>query len=346
MIRVMLRFLGCAVATSLALVAVVLGYLYLRHADAARPPSGKVDMSPASIARGRYIYELADCDGCHSERDFSRFSGPVVPSGRGKGVMFPPEFGLPGAIVARNITSDRETGIGAWSDGEKIRAIRDGIGRDGAPLFPLMPYQSFRHMSDRDVCSLVAYLNTLPPVRNPLPRSKVRFPESLLIKSVPHPAGTVSAPDTADRVGYGRYLATIAGCECCHTPSKNRRPVAGMAFAGGEQFRFGFATVVSPNITPDKKTGIGTWSEGDFLNRFHRYREYAEQGPPRVGPEDFTLMPWLQLAKLPAGDLRAIYAYLRTVPAVSHHVESHPDAAPNRLGDNRGAADLRTKRGR
>ena len=77
----------------------------------------------------------------------------------------PPEAGLPGRVAARNITPDKETGIGNWTDGEKIRAIREGIGRDGHALFPMMPYESFRHMSDEDVYSLVAYLNSLPPVK-------------------------------------------------------------------------------------------------------------------------------------------------------------------------------------
>jgi len=95
-------------------------------------------------------------------------------------------------IVAANITPDRETGIGAWSDGEKIRAIREGIDRDGRVLFPMMPYVNYRRMSDEDVYAIVAYMNSLPAVRNSLPATSIKFPVSLLIKSVPQPAGQVA----------------------------------------------------------------------------------------------------------------------------------------------------------
>ncbi len=317
--------LGISMVAAITLCATGVGYLYLRKPAMAPPSKARVPMTAERIARGKYIFQLADCDGCHSERDYSRFSGPVVESGRGKGFVFPKELGLPGTIVARNITSDPETGLGAWTDGEKIRAIREGISRDGTVLFPLMPYESFRKMSDEDAESLVAYLNTLPPIRHRLPRSEVAFPVSLMIKRAPKPAGTVAPPDRGDRLKYGQYLVTVAGCIGCHTPSEKGHPKPGMEGAGGERFQIGSATVVSANITPDTKTGIGTWSEEYFLNRFYQYRDYAEQGPPRVGLESFTLMPWLSLAKLPPDDVKAIYAYLRTLRPVYQYVETHPE---------------------
>jgi Cytochrome c len=137
-------------------------------------------MSEGRIARGKFLFTVvANCDGCHSQLDTSRFGDVVVPGGRGKGGLFPEE-GLPGTVYAPNITPDRETGLGRWTDGEKIRAIRDGVSRDGRALFPLMPYQSFRHMGDDDVESLVAYMNTLAPIHNRVPtqepRTANRFP--------------------------------------------------------------------------------------------------------------------------------------------------------------------------
>jgi hypothetical protein len=146
----------------------------------------------------------------------------------------------------------------------------------------------------------------------------------LIARSAPHPVRSVPSPRRADRLGYGKYLVTIGLCGSCHTPSENGRPAPGMALAGGAQFRFGFASVSSSNITPCPKTGIGAWSEQEFVNRFHRYENSVNQGPPLVGPKNFTLMPWLQLATLPGEDLRAMYAYLRTVPAVYHKVKTHP----------------------
>jgi mono/diheme cytochrome c family protein len=302
------------------------GYMVARKPAIAPPSTVKVAMTPERIARGRYIFELADCDGCHSGRDFTRFGGPVVPSQRGQGVEFPKELGLPGKIASRNITMDRETGIGDWTDGEKIRAIREGISRDGTQLFPMMPYKSFREMSDEDVYSLVAYLNTLPPVKHRVERSQVDFPVSVLMKSAPQPAGRVPEPDHADRLAHGKYLVKLAGCAGCHTQSEKGAPKPGMTFAGGERFLFPGAVVVSANITPDLQSGIGRWSEKDFLDRFQQYREYAENGSPLSGPENFTVMPWLEFCKLPADDLGAIYAFLRTQKAVYHPVDSHPDS--------------------
>jgi hypothetical protein len=97
-----------------------------------------------------------------------------------------------------------------------------------------------------------------------------------------------------------------------------------MAFAGGEPFHLPGMLVVSANITPDLQTGIGGWTEQDFVDKFVQYREYADKGSPAAGPENFTLMPWLNLCQLEADDLRAIYAFLRTQRPVYHIVDSHP----------------------
>jgi mono/diheme cytochrome c family protein len=304
-------------------------YLYWRKPVTAPPADVKVEITPARLARGKYLFTLADCDGCHSLRDFSRYGGPVMESGRGRGSVLPPDMGLPGVIAPGNITSDKETGIGSWTDGEKIRAIREGISRDGTALFPMMGYERFRHMSDEDVSSLVAYLNTLAPVGNPVPRSKIAFPVSMLIKGAPQPAGHVPEPDRSNKVKYGEYLVTMAGCMDCHTPARQGKPLPGMTLAGGQEFRFPGAVVVSANITPDQETGIGRWSEQNFLERFYQYKEYVKEGSPQVGPESFTLMPWLTFAQLDPEDLKAIYAFLRTQQPVYHVVDSHPDGQAN-----------------
>jgi hypothetical protein len=290
----------------------------------AKPSAVNVEATPERIARGQYLYTLADCDGCHSPRDFSRFAGPVVEGRRGHGFVFPPESGLPGQVVAPNITPDPETGLGRWTDGEKIRAIRDGIGRDGRALFPMMPYPFYRHMSDEDVASLVAYLNTLEPARTDLPRTNLDFPVSVLIRTEPRPVANVPAPNRSDPVDYGRYLAAVGGCADCHTMMNKGRPRQDMLYAGGHEFRMDGAVVVSSNITPDPETGIGKWSEQDFVARFYAYRGYLKKGPPSVGPEGFTLMPWLSLSQLPPEDLKAMYAYLRTQRPIHHRVEVRP----------------------
>jgi mono/diheme cytochrome c family protein len=316
----------------LLLIVMILGggfaYLYLRKPAQAAPSSVKVSMAPERIARGKYLFEiLADCDGCHSERDFTRVAGPVIPSGRGKGVVFS-DFakGMPGLVIAPNITPDPETGIGSWSDGEKIRAIREGVSKDGRALFPMMPYASFRNMSDEDVESLVAYLNSLPPVKNPLPKTKLNFPVNLMIKGAPQPVdGPVPPPDRSDKLKHGEYLVNVSGCAGCHTPMEKGAALPGKEFAGGEPFDTAAGLVVSANITPDLETGIGKWSEEFFLKKFYDYKEYAALGPPKAaGPEALTIMPWLAFSQLPPEDLRAIYTYLRTLRPVNNPVETHP----------------------
>jgi uncharacterized protein (TIGR02246 family) len=330
MLRRIVKIVGTVALLLVAVAGAGVGYLYLRKPAQAQPSAIRVRRTPERIARGRFIFEvLADCDGCHSQRDFTRVGGPVVPSGRGRGnVLSALVKGLPGTVVAPNITPDPETGIGAWTDGEKIRAIREGVDRNGRALFPMMPYAGFRNMSDDDVESLVAYLDTLPSICYPLPATTLDFPVGLMIKSEPRPASGVAQPNHADRVQYGEYLVTVAGCGHCHTPTDRGQPVPGKLFAGGQVFATAMGTVVSANLTPDNETGIGRWSARYFLQKFEDYRDYATAGPPKLaGPDAFTLMPWLSLSRLPAEDLDAIYAYLRTVKPVSNAVDTHPEAA-------------------
>ena len=304
-------------------------FLSLRPPSQAPASTIKVAMTPEHIARGKFIFEnLSDCDGCHSQRDFSRVGAPVVPSGRGQGNDLSALFkGLPGTVVASNLTLDPETGLGKWTDGEKIRAIREGVDNTGRALFPMMPYPSYRNMSDEDVQSVVAYMNSLPPVRNPLPVTKLDFPVGLFIKFVPAPVASVPPPDRADATKYGQYLAELGGCGDCHTPIERGQPVAAKTLAGGRVFETRYGTVVSANITPDLETGIGKWSEAYFQKKFYDYREYAASGPPPLpGPQAFTLMPWLGLSQLPPEDLSAMYTWLRTVKPVHNYVEMHPGA--------------------
>ena len=317
---------------SLLLAVVVLGgagiaWLFLRKPAMAPASSIKVSTAPERIARGKYVFaSVADCGGCHSQRDFSRVGGPEVESGRGRGnVMSDWLKGLPAQVVAPNITPEPETGIGTWTDGEKIRAIREGVDKDGRALFPMMPYQSYRRLSDEDVQALVAFLDSLPPVHNPLPGTRLIFPVSVLIKSAPQPAGSVAPVDHTDPKKFGEYLVAVGGCSDCHTPVDDKNnPLPGKLLAGGMVFETPFGKVVSANITTDTDTGIGKWNEQFFQKKFYEYKEYATSSPPLAGPQSFTLMPWLNFAKREPEELSAIYAYLRTLPAVHNPVDTHP----------------------
>lgn len=299
-------------------------YLYFRKPDS-RPPSDiKVRMDADRIARGKYIYTLADCDGCHSPHDESKLYFPIIEARRGAGQeMHEPD--APGRLIPSNITPDRETGIGDWTDGEKIRAIREGIGRDGRALFPMMPYQLYRYMSDEDVESLVAYINTLPPIRNPLPKTQINFPVSMLIKGSPAPVlKPVATPARTNPVVYGEYLVTVGVCEGCHTPFEKGSFDASKRLAGGRRFSMPGFTVVSANITPDADTGIGNWTLDYFLERFRRHRNVPATMLPAVNKEQWTIMPWRNLAEMTDEDLTAMYAYLKSRPPISHKVNVHP----------------------
>lgn len=300
-------------------------YLLLRRPSSAPPSKITVAMTPNRIERGQYLFTtLLDCDGCHSERDFTRLGGPVVAGARGKGNVLQLE-GLPGQVNAPNITPDKETGIGAWTDGEKIRAIREGISKDGHMLFPLMPYSGYRFLSEEDVQSLVAYMNTLPAIRNYIPRSSITFFVSMMVKGVPAPVTRPIPPVDPDGGEiYGEYLASIAGCEDCHTSRSMGQADASKRYAGGREFAMPAGKVFSANITPDKDTGIGKWDFIRFRDRMHGYRQYKDTEYPKVGPERFTLMPWIAYSNLTDHDLEAIFLYIKSRRPIANFVTPHP----------------------
>jgi mono/diheme cytochrome c family protein len=304
-------------------------YLTLRKPAMAEPSTIRVERTADRVARGKYLFDHVNgCADCHSVVDQSRFGFPVASGGYAKGKAFPEAMGLPGTIVAPNLTSDQESGLGNWTDGEILRAVREGIGKDGRALFPFMPYPEYAHLSDEDAHSLVAYMRTIPPIRNPVPRTEVAFPVNLFIKGVPKPVASVPAVNASDKVAYGRYLAKVAGCEFCHTPVKNNAPVAGMEFAGGHELALSKDVVVrSFNLTPHNETGIGRWTEDQFLEKFSQYKEYAEKGSPQIDLRDNTIMPWLNYSGMTRDDLAAIFAYLKTLPAISNAVETKPSAS-------------------
>ena len=146
-----------------------------------------------------------------------------------------PYTDLPGTIVASNLTPDRETGAGNWTDDMFARAIREGIGHDGLALFPIMLYVNFREFSDEDVASIAVYLRSVPPVRSELPKTEIIFPVKYLIRNVPEPvrAPVSDISPTAAPQRYAVRIATLAGCADCHTPAVQGKAVRGMTLAGG-----------------------------------------------------------------------------------------------------------------
>ena len=303
--------------TALAVVVlaglVYLGVAYPRSED---PPDITIRATPELLVRGAYLFHnVAGCAVCHSPHEPGAFGARVDPARIGEGgEPFP--LGSAGTLYAKNITP---TALGKWTDGEVVRALRDGVSRDGSPLFPLMPYFNYRTLSERDLQAIVAYVRTLSPRPDDVPERELNFPMNLIIRMMPGPAGPYPPEPGGAPVERGRYLVTAASCGDCHSPMDDRgTPLPGRELSGGNEFPTGDGWVArTANITPDSATGIGTWTRERFVGAF-KARQSGGAGPApgaRLSP-----MPWLSYAGMTEEDLGAIYDYLRTVPPVRNEV--------------------------
>jgi mono/diheme cytochrome c family protein len=274
----------------------------------------KIDSTPARLARGKYLVDaVAGCYGCHTDADWSKRGAPAIAGREGSGHVWTIE-GLPW-LVSPNITPDKETGIGNWSDDALARAIREGIGHDGRALFPMMPYQDYRQMSDEDVASIIVYLRSRPAIRNQLPMTKMPFPLNFLMQNMPQPlTAPVAPPDQATPVARGAYLVRLGACTDCHTPQEDWQPIAGLEFAGGfVQTGANGEQIASANITP-APSGISYYNESIFL-------QAMREG--RVGARELhSEMPWIFYGKMTDDDLKSVYAYLKTLKPVKHQVDN------------------------
>jgi hypothetical protein len=299
-----------------------------------RPPSDiRVEVTPELLERGTYLVEqVLLCNDCHTERDWDYYGGPPKPPfGAGRecmtrqtetiGVRVSEGQGnFPGVLCIRNITPDPESGIGEWTDGELIRAIREGVDHQGNGLFPIMPYFIYRNLSDQDAEAVVAYMRNLPPVRAERPERTIDFPMSTMIQLFPEPLdGPVPHPDETDRLAYGEYLATVARCEFCHTPrqARGKEGIPGKRFAGGVPFVLGKKETPSRNLTPHV-TGIGAWTRDAFIARFKQFSDRM----PVATVEDNTLMNWPAYSGMTTEDLGAIYDFLRTLDPVALELQN------------------------
>ena len=275
----------------------------------------KFESTPQRLERGKYIATaLSGCIYCHSPHDWKAPGTPIVAGMEGAGAI-QPYADLPGKIVASNLTPDKETGAGSWTDDMFARAIREGIGHDGRALFPVMPYPNLREMSDDDLASVVVFLRSLPPVRNELPKTEIIFPVKYLIRSVPQPL-TAPVSGVSAEAGpqqYGAYLVRMAGCGDCHTSQIQGQNVAGMEFAGGQPFPGPWPMVASANITPDT-TGISGYT-GDSFVQVIRTGAVNGQALSDVMPTKFY-------KNLSDSDLKAMFAYLRTLKPIQHRVDN------------------------
>lgn len=310
-----LRWVGVGVGSLASVATLGLGYLLLAYPVMPTPEAGEVAVDAAKLARGAYLAEhVAVCVDCHSQRDFSLFSAPVVDGTIGQGGQhFGHELGFPGELIAPNITPHA---LSSWSDGELMRAITAGVTPDGRALFPLMNYPAYSKLCRADLEALVTYVRSLEPVANTPPRSKLDFPVNLIVRTLPKPVQLDSAcPDVQDTVAHGKYLVNTAGCIDCHTQREGPDLKLALSFAGGVTMKLpNGGSVVSKNLTPDA-SGIGGWSREQFVRRFAMYRERANLYQVSAGDAQ-TIMPWNMYAGMSDQDLGAIYDFLRTVKPI------------------------------
>ncbi|MGA7616723.1 MAG: c-type cytochrome [Thermoanaerobaculia bacterium] len=328
--RTVLRGLAWILVILVVIAGAGFAWLALRSPEMRPAPSIALHATPEQLARGAYLFNhVSDCVGCHSDHLSDRWAFPPRPGTEGSGgFAFDKGMGVPGVVVAANITPDRETGVGSWSDGEIIRAIREGVTRTGDALFPIMPYEGYRHMSDDDVEAVVAYLRTLAPRRNRIAPRQLDFPVKYMIKFAPKPVtAKVDAPDPNDSVAYGRYLVSIAGCGDCHTPrDEHGKPLPGREFTGGNTMIGPWGRVVTANITPDPSTFVGSATKPQFIARFKAYAHDDPSSIPQVPKGLNTVMPWNAFSGMTEHDLGAIYDYLHTLPPNPTRVVTFPDA--------------------
>lgn len=259
----------------------------------------------ASVANGKYLFEVGDCMGCHAANG----NGPTPSGGLGLDTPF-------GTFRAPNITPDKRFGIGSWSVADFKRALRQGIGKNGEYLYPVFPYPSFSGMTDSDAEDLYAYLMTIPPaaVANRPHEIRAAFAwrpllfvwRTLFFREGPHQPHA----DQTDIWNRGNYLVhAVAHCEECHTPRNLLGALQkAQAFAGNVGGPDGQN---APNITSDPQTGIGGWTATD-IQRLLRTGMTPDSDMIGSGMKAVVR----GTSRLSDADLQAVATYLKTVPPI------------------------------
>jgi mono/diheme cytochrome c family protein len=271
----------------------------------ANPTGVPAKLAQASLVeRGAYLARAADCMVCHTTQGGKEYAGGLG-------------FKLPfGTLYSTNITPDKETGIGNYSDQDFLNALHRGTRRDGARLYPAMPYTSYTYITDADVLAIKAYLFSLAPVRAAPPANTLTFPFNqrwaMAFWSELFNPDTRFEPDTSKSPEWNRgaYLAeALAHCGECHTPRNfafaldNRKKFGGALTAGWRAF----------NISSDKATGLGAWSDDDifsYLSTGHAAGHGTASGPMGEAVDH-------SFSQLAPEDIRAMVVYLRSVPAIA-----------------------------
>jgi mono/diheme cytochrome c family protein len=291
--RKLLLFLGGLVA----ILALALGGLYVASTRKLNRTIGVEDTTPtiptdsASIARGRYLARaISKCAECHTDSL--------------SGKMFI-DAGPLGKVWSANLTRGKGGIADSLTPTQWMKAVRHGVARNGRPLL-VMPATSFNALSDEDLGAIVAYVKSMPPIDHVPERSFLRplgwflyvtgkFPTLTEADLVPHGAARQPVPAPGPTPEYGRYLATVGGCNGCHGPTFSGGPIPGMPPG----------TKPAANLTP---SGIGRYTETDF------FRALRDGKRPAGTPID-PVMPYRLTSEMTDDDIRAVFAFLRTLPS-------------------------------
>jgi mono/diheme cytochrome c family protein len=306
----------------------------LSEYHAQNPTGAAVEKAAASLLeRGEYLARAADCEACHTAEGGAPYAGGVA-------------FILPfGTLYSTNITPDKETGIGNYSDADFLNAIHKGRGRGGTRLYPAMPFASYTLMTDEDALAIKAYLSSLSPVRAPAAQNTLAFPfnqRSLMgvWAMLFNPDKRFEPrPERDAQWNRGAYLVeAMAHCGECHTPRNigqaldQRKKFAGAVQAGWRAY----------NISSDAAAGVGTWSEAEltqYLSTGHAHGRGTAAGPMGEAVDK-------SLRFLTPSDVAAVVAYLRTVPAAAVPNFPAPKQEPAPASYAQGAAGGSDLRGR
>lgn len=298
----------------IASIAAWVGFTPVPTYDPPAIPDLKVEVTAERVARGAKLASML-CNHCHTGKD-NKLSGQEMKD-------LPKEFGT---MYSFNITQHLEKGIGKWEDGELYTFLRTGLRKDGS-FSGIMP--KFPHMAEEDVYSIIAWLHSDDPKLMPSEKTNPKQELTLLskglmkfaFKPLPMPEKVVPMPDTSDAIAWGKYLANgTFGCFACHSAdfktTNDLEPEKSGGFYGGGNPMLDFEgnLIPSANITPHKATGIGNWTEDQFVTTL-------KTGQTPNGPTRYPMLPY---AALDTAEIKAIWAYLQTVPPLENAVARAP----------------------
>jgi len=297
------------------------------------PTGAPLDLRETDVlAQGRYLTQAADCEACHTSDKAKPFAG---------GVAFKSAFGT---LYSPNITPDKETGIGDWSDADFVKALHEGIARDGERLYPAFPYAAYTYLTDEDVLAIKAYLFSLAPVTYRPPKSHLRFPYNqrwlmAVWSGLFNPNKRFTLVERSPEWNRGAYLSEALGhCGDCHTPRNhlqgldNERKFAGGVAEGWRAY----------NITADPNSGVGAWREAElaqYLSSGHAQGRGTAAGPMAQAVD-------LSFQNLTPSDVRAMVVYLRSVPGIASKDLPAPRSAPAPEDPKGGVAAALNPRGK